>query len=262
MLLNTLDPGPIEYEILGEERAEAPTIVMLHEGLGSLSLWKDFPQRLARATHNRVVAYSRHGYGRSAALDAPRTMDYMHGEALTVLPRLLDALQIERPILFGHSDGASIALIHAGASGREVAGVVALAPHIMVEDISIQGIAAAKIAYQTGGLRQRLKRHHSDVDGAFWGWNDIWLDPAFRAWNIEEYLPKITCPVLAIQGEQDEYGTMAQIDCIARAVPRVELLKLAACGHSPQRDRPEEVLQAVASWAARAAAADLHIEGQ
>src|SRR5262245_52805814 len=171
---------------------------MLHEGLGSVSMWKDFPTRLAKATDSNVVVYSRHGYGRSAPAERPRRVRYMHDEALNVLPQLLQHLRITRPILFGHSDGASIALIYAGATSNAVAGVVALAPHVMVEDISISSIAAAKTSYQTTDLRARLARYHDDVDGAFWGWNDIWLDPAFRSWSIEDYLPRIDCPLLAI----------------------------------------------------------------
>jgi pimeloyl-ACP methyl ester carboxylesterase len=244
-------PGRIEYERVAGDNRDAATFVMLHEGLGSVSMWKDFPVQLARATGNHVVVYSRHGYGRSAAVRAPRTVRYMHDEALVVLPRFLDEIGIEHPILLGHSDGGSIALIHAGGSGRAVGGIVALAPHVMVEDISVSSIAAAKIAYQSTNVRERLARYHDDVDGAFWGWNDMWLDPAFRTWNIEEYLPRIRCRVLAIQGEDDEYGSMEQIERIARAAPEVEMQKFANCGHSPHRDQPEAVLAAVAQWTER-----------
>jgi pimeloyl-ACP methyl ester carboxylesterase len=204
--------------------------------------------RLAEAAQSTVVCYSRHGYGRSAPLKSRRTVRYMHHEALSVLPQFLDALEISDPILFGHSDGASIALIHAGGSGRSVSGVIALAPHVFVEAMSIRSIAAAKLAYETGDLRERLARYHDDVDGAFWGWNNIWLDPAFRAWNIEEYLPSIACDVLAIQGEQDEYGTLEQIDRIAGGAPDVRLCKLGRCRHSPHRDRPDVVLEEVTNW--------------
>jgi pimeloyl-ACP methyl ester carboxylesterase len=172
----------------------------------------------------------------------------MHDEALLVLPQLLDRLNIENPVLFGHSDGGSIALIHAGGSRRKVAGIVALAPHVFVEDISVSGIAAAKVAYETTNLRERLARHHDDVDGVFWGWNNIWLHPAFRTWNIEKYLPQIECSVLAIQGENDEYGSMQQIERIARSSPHVRLSKLSHCGHSPHRDCTEAVLADVAAW--------------
>ncbi|HUI59393.1 MAG TPA: alpha/beta hydrolase [Steroidobacteraceae bacterium] len=244
--------GRIEYQrIAGTADGSTGPIVMLHEGLGSIALWRDFPSRLAQATGCEVVVYSRHGYGSSAPLTAPRAVRYMHDEALTELPAILDALRVEQPILFGHSDGGSIALIHAGARLRAVHGVVTLAPHVLVEDISVTSIAAAKTAYETTDLRARLGRYHDDVDGVFRGWNRIWLDPAFRAWNIEEYLPAIDCPILAIQGEQDEYGTMEQIERIARGARSAELLKLARCRHSPHRDQPEQVLTAVARWIQR-----------
>jgi pimeloyl-ACP methyl ester carboxylesterase len=247
MPFTTIGPGRIEYEHIAGD-PNSPTIVMLHEGLGSVSMWKDFPQQLAGAIGSNVVIYSRHGYGRSAPLQSVRPVNYMHDEALTVLPQLLDALGVVSPILLGHSDGASIALIYAGGSGREVSGIVALAPHVFVEEISVRSIAAAKVAYETTTLRERLARYHDDVDGAFWGWNNIWLDPAFRAWNIERYLAGIACGVLAIQGEEDEYGSMEQIDRIAGTAPDVELCKLAHCRHSPHRDRPEAVVESVSKW--------------
>ncbi len=180
----------------------------------------------------------------------PRTVRYMHDEALIMLPQVLDALQVEKPILFGHSDGASIALIFAGGSDREISGVAALAPHVFVEELSVTNIAAAKTAYQSTNLRERLARHHDDVDGVFWGWNDIWLSKDFRAWNIEEYLPRIRCPILAIQGRDDEYGTMEQIRRIKRQATRVETVSLAQCRHSPHRDQPGRVLDAVGHWVA------------
>jgi pimeloyl-ACP methyl ester carboxylesterase len=255
-------------------RAGAPAIVMLHEGLGSISLWRDFPQRVADATGCETIVYSRYGYGRSDPLLAPRRPDFMHDEARIALPELLDNLGLESPILFGHSDGASIALIHAGwigSGGRDtgptgrpqvespgapreggpVSAVIAMAPHVLVEDISVRSIRQAKVAYENDGLRDRLARYHHDVDSAFRGWNDIWLDPAFRDWNIEEFLPSIRCPVLAIQGEDDEYGTMDQVDRIAARAPDVELVKLADCRHSPHRDQPDAVLAAVAPFVAR-----------
>jgi pimeloyl-ACP methyl ester carboxylesterase len=243
----TIGPGRIEYEHIAGD-SHSPTIVMLHEGLGSVAMWKAFPKQLADATQSSVVVYSRHGYGRSAQVQAARSVRYMHDEALSVLPQFLDALEIVNPFLFGHSDGGSIALIHAGASGRKVAGIVALAPHVFVEEISVTGISAAKVAYETTSLRERLAKYHEDVEGAFWGWNNIWLDPAFRAWNIEHYLPRIECGVLAIQGEDDEYGSMEQIERIARSASDVELLKLANCRHSPYKDRPDAVLQRVSGW--------------
>lgn len=240
--------GRIEYEGIDVAKAEGPPLVMLHEGLGSISMWRDFPQQLAHATRSSVFVYSRHGYGRSERRRAPHAAGYLHVEALVVLPEVLNQFGIERPILFGHSDGASIALIYAGGSGRPVAGIVAPAPHVMVEDISVSSIEAAKHAYETTDLRERLARYHDDVDGAFWGWNDIWLHPEFRSWNIEEYLPRIGCRILAIQGKQDEYGTMEQIERITRAAREVEVLKLEHCGHSPHRDQTTVVLDAVARW--------------
>ena len=226
-------------------------IVFLHEGLGSVSLWRDFPQRVADATGAEVIVYSRAGYGRSDPIREPRGVRYMHDEALIVLPELLDRLGIDRPILFGHSDGGSIALIHAGGAGRPVSGLIVLAPHVMVEDLSVASIAEAKVAYETTDLKARLARHHADVESAFRGWNDIWLHPDFRGWSIEEYLPRIDCPVLAIQGHDDEYGTMEQIDRIARQGRDVELLKLADCGHSPHRDQPEAVIESVTRFVDR-----------
>jgi len=239
----------IEYERI--EGGRRPTIVLLHEGLGSVAMWRDFPAEVARATDHDVLAYSRRGYGRSSPLRAARPVRFMHDEALVVLPRLLDALAVERPVLLGHSDGASIAIVHAGASARAVAGLVLLAPHVMVEEVTVASIAAARRAYETSDLRARLSRYHDDVDGAFRGWNDIWLAPEFRAWNVEEYLPAITCPVLAIQGDRDEYGTMDQIDRIARGAHGVEVLAVPGAGHSLHRDCPQEVLEAVNRFVAR-----------
>lgn len=229
----------------------APIMVFLHEGLGSVAMWRDFPQRVADATGCDALVYSRLGYGKSDPLPAPRAVQYMHDEALAVLPDLLEKLEIEAPLLFGHSDGGSIALIHAGGSGRTVSGVIAMAPHVMVEDISIASIAQAKLAWRGTDLRGRLARYHADVDGAFRGWNDIWLHPDFRTWNIEEYLPRIECPVLAIQGEDDEYGTLEQILRIARGARDVELLTLADCRHSPHRDQPDAVIEAVRAFTSR-----------
>ncbi len=232
-------------------RAGTPAIVLLHEGLGSVAMWRDFPQQVADATGCEAIVYSRVGYGRSDPISAKRTVRYMHDEALRALPRLLDALDVKAPILLGHSDGGSIALIHAGGTRRDVTALILMAPHVMVEDISVASIAQAKVAYQTTSLREKLGRYHADVDSAFWGWNDIWLDPAFRAWNIEEYLPGIRCPVLAIQGEDDEYGTMEQVERIARQARDVDVVKLADCRHSPHRDQPAAVLDAIAGFVAR-----------
>ncbi|MBD5801979.1 Haloalkane dehalogenase [Azoarcus sp. Aa7] len=232
-------------------REGAPAIVFLHEGLGSVSMWRDFPQKVADATGCEAIVYSRAGYGRSDPAELPRTTRYMHDEGLTVLPALLDALQLDRPILLGHSDGGSIALICAGGTDTPLAGVVLMAPHVLVEDISVDSIAKAKVAWQTTDLAARLGKYHADVEAAFWGWNDIWLHPDFRAWNIEEYVPSIACPVLAIQGEDDEYGTMDQIDRIAAQARDVDLVKLADCRHSPHKDQPAAVIEAVGEFVNR-----------
>jgi pimeloyl-ACP methyl ester carboxylesterase len=243
----------LEVERIDVGRARVAPIVMLHEGLGSVAMWKDFPHRVAHAANRDVVVYSRAGYGRSSAARLPRGVRYMHDEALVVLPGLLDALSIGRPILFGHSDGGSIALIHAAAAHRPVAGLALMAAHVLVEDISIAGIAAAKIAWRTTDLRAKLARYHDDVDAAFTGWNDIWLDPAFRAWNIEDHVREVRCPVLAIQGEDDEYGTFDQVERIARLAPDVELVRLSDCRHCPHRDQPDAVLDALVRFVDRLA---------
>lgn len=232
-------------------RPNAPAMVFLHEGLGSIAMWRDFPQRVADATGCEAVVFSRYGYGRSDPITAPRDPRYMHDEGLKALPEFLDKLAIEAPILFGHSDGASIALIHAGGHPRPVSGVILMAPHVMVEDITVRSIAEAKVTYQTTELPQRLGRYHQDVDNVFWGWNDIWLHPDFRAWNIEDYVTPITVPILAIQGEDDEYGTMDQVDRIARLGRDVDLVKLADCRHSPHKDQPEAVIAAASEFVAR-----------
>ena len=229
--------------------ADRPTLVFLHEGLGSIELWKDFPALAAAATGCGTLVYSRYGYGQSDLLQEKRAVDYMHHEALESLPAVLADRGIEAPILIGHSDGASIALIHAGARRWPVTGLVLMAPHVFVEDVTVASIAEAKVAYETTDLPKKLGRYHADVDRTFWGWNDIWLAPPFRAWNIEAALPAITEPVLLIQGADDEYGTTAQLDAIARGVKGpVETLVLPACKHSPHRDQPAATLQAIARF--------------
>jgi pimeloyl-ACP methyl ester carboxylesterase len=244
----------IEYERFRTAGAHGPTLVFLHEGVGSIAMWRDFPERVAHATNCDAVVYSRHGYGNSDPLTESRTARYMHDEALLALPAFLDRLGIARPILIGHSDGGSIALIHAGAGARPVTAVVTLAAHVMVEEVSIASIAAANSAYETTDLRAKLARFHADVDSAFQGWNRIWLAQEFRTWNIEEYLPRIACPVLAIQGDDDEYGTMEQMRRIGAQVGAVELLELENCGHSPHRDQRDAVLLAIARFVGRVAA--------
>ncbi|HLJ19594.1 MAG TPA: alpha/beta hydrolase [Stellaceae bacterium] len=242
----------LEIERIAAARADAPTLMFLHEGLGSVALWRDFPAKLAARTGDAALVYSRRGYGKSDRLAAPRKPDYMHHEALVVLPAVLAELGIANPILIGHSDGASIALIHAGSRRWPVRALVLEAPHVFVEDVTVASIEQAKIAYRTTDLGQRLGRYHDDADHAFRGWNDIWLDPAFRSWNIEASLPGVRCPVLAIQGADDEYGSLAQLDAIERGVAGpVERLVLARCKHSPHRDQEAATLEAMARFIER-----------
>jgi len=248
----TVQGHRLEVEQIAGTHADAPTLVFLHEGLGSVALWRDFPVQLAARTGASAFVYSRRGYGKSDRLEAPRKVDYMHEEALVVLPALLGELGISDPILIGHSDGASIALIHAGSGRWPVRALVLEAPHVFVEDVTVASIAQAKAAYRATDLGSRLGRYHDDPDHAFWGWNDIWLDPAFRTWSIEEYLPGVRCPVLAIQGADDEYGTLTQLDAIERGVPgRFERLVLADCKHTPHRDQEALALAAMAGFIER-----------
>jgi len=242
----------LEIEQIAAAREGAPTLVFLHEGLGSVALWRDFPAKLAARTGAAALVYSRRGYGKSDRLAAPHKVDYMHHEALVVLPALLLELAISDPILIGHSDGASIALIHAGSGRRPVRALVLEAPHVFVEDVTVASIEQAKATYRTTDLSRRLARYHDDPDHAFWGWNDIWLDPAFRAWNIEAVLSGVRCPVLAIQGADDEYGSLAQLDAIERGVSGpVERLVLANCKHSPHLDQEAATLEAMVRFVDR-----------
>jgi pimeloyl-ACP methyl ester carboxylesterase len=247
----------LEYRLIGTSSTDGPLVVFLHEGLGSLSAWRDFPDRLCAAGGLRGLVYSRAGYGRSTPRpqDVRWRPDFMHIQARAVLPQLLAQIGVDTlespPWLFGHSDGGSIALIYAATFPDRVAGVIAVAPHLFVEDLSVRSIERARNVYRTSDLRERLARHHADVDSAFWGWNDIWLDPAFRDWNIEGLMASIRCPLLAVQGYDDEYGTMAQIERIPHGVPHAELLKLEACGHSPHRDQPAALIEAATAFIAR-----------
>ncbi|HTS91763.1 MAG TPA: alpha/beta hydrolase [Stellaceae bacterium] len=248
----TLQGHRIEVEQIPATRATAPTLVFLHEGLGSVALWRDFPVKLAAATGAAAVVYSRYGYGNSDPIAKPHETDYMHKEALAALPELRERLGIENPILIGHSDGASIALIHAGSGRWPVRALLLEAPHVFVEDVTIASIEAANETYRSTDLRARLGRYHADPDSTFRGWNDIWLHPEFRRWNIEDVLPGVRCPVLAIQGADDEYGTLAQIDAIERGVRGpFERLVLAKCKHSPHRDQEAATLAAMAGFVAR-----------
>ncbi len=243
--------------------AHGPLLVFLHEGLGSVSMWREFPQQLCARLGCRGLVYSRPGYGRSSprAPEEHWHPDFMERQATEVLPALLRALKVDEPVwLLGHSDGGTIALLSAIVQGERqsqstdlqaappVAAVMVMAPHIMVEDLSIHSIERARQAYLHGDLRQRLARHHDDTDSAFWGWNQAWLSPAFRSWSIEARLHHIKVPVLAVQGHDDEYGTLEQIRGIARRVPHTELLELPACGHWPHRDQAQALMTAVAAF--------------
>lgn len=244
----------LELETIPGAPGMAP-IVFLHEGLGSVSLWtqrgRNWPEAVCRATGRAGVVYSRRGYGQSSAIADVRNTgrlasDYMHREAWEVLPTVLAAQGIERPVLLGHSDGASIALLH--ASRHPVSALIVMAPHLMVEDVAIRAITQATTAFESGGLRERLARHHADADSAFWQWNDIWLSPGFSSFDIRQDCRNIRAPLLAIQGVRDEYGTLAQLDQLALAVPQTIQLRLPDCGHSPQRDQPETTLEAAVSF--------------
>ena len=259
-LLRLRAPGwdvEVEYQWVGSTEPGAMLMVFLHEGLGSVSMWRDFPQRLCEAAGCRGLVYSRPGYGRSTPRAAEEVWnpDFMHRQALELLPALLQALGVDAqarpPWLFGHSDGGSIALLHAAHAGGRVAGAIVLAPHILVEDLGVASIEKARQAYLETDLRQRLARHHADPDSAFWGWNRIWLDPRFRDWSIEREIETIACPLLAVQGLDDEYGTLEQIRGIARRVPHAQLLELADCGHSPHRDQPLALIRACVEFLGR-----------
>lgn len=244
-----LSGGRIEYRWIGPRDAGLPVLVFLHEGLGCVALWKDFPDRVAAATGLPALVYSRIGYGGSSPCALPRPLTYMHEEGEQGLPELLAALGIRRHILVGHSDGASIALIYAATPHDGLLGLVVMAPHSFCEAVSVTSIRAANDAFTNGDLRARLAKYHgANVDCAFHGWCDGWLDPDFIRWNIEGYVDRITVPVLVIQGEDDEYGTAAQVKSITRRVAGAEPLMLPACGHSPQRDQPEATLGAIASF--------------
>ena len=209
----SIGASDLEYRMIGPSPADAPTIVMLHEGLGSAGLWGDFPEKLQAATGAGILLYSRAGYGASTPVQLPRPVDYMHIEALDVLPKLLDQIGFRRGLLLGRSDGASIAAIYAGShQDHRVEGVVMIAPHFIVEDVSVISIARIKEAYETSGLKEKLARWHKDVDNAFYGWNGAWLNPTFRSWDISEYLAYIRVPVAILQGVDDEYGTMRQVE--------------------------------------------------
>lgn len=242
----------LEVRRIDGSAALAP-LVFLHEGLGSVSLWTqrglDWPLALCQATGRAGVVYSRRGYGQSEAAPPGRHKlgpDYLHREAWDVLPALLAQLGIEHPVLLGHSDGATIALLY--ASRHPVAACIAMAPHVLVEPVAKTAIMAAKAAFETGGLRERLAKHHDDVDGAFWQWNDVWLSKAFASFDIRPDCQRITAPLLLVQGLNDEYGTMLQLDEIALAAPHAQQLRLADCGHSPHRDQPQLCIERITDF--------------
>jgi pimeloyl-ACP methyl ester carboxylesterase len=250
-------PIPCRYHIDGHwlevasfeaRQPTFPTIVMLHEGLGSVSYWKDFPRVLAEATGAGVFLYSRYGHGSSDPLEEPRSVSYMHHEAQVVLPEILQKAAIQRPVLLGHSDGASIAILYAGTFPESPAGLILEAPHVFVEDITVSSIAQARALYNETDLPQRLGRYHANANALFWGWNNIWLDSRFRDWTIEPYLDSIRCPVLVLQGAQDEYGTAKQIEAIQRRIPSSAAIVLDDCKHAPHRDRAEATLFAISRF--------------
>lgn len=243
----------LEYRCVGPTPDAAPTIILLHEGLGCVALWRDFPERLSRATGMGVFVYSRTGYGHSDPAVLPRPLDYMTLEAVDVLPHVIDAVGLRRGLLMGHSDGATIATIHAGSlADPRVRGLIVMAPHFFTEDIGLAEIAKARDAYETTDLRKRMARYHRDPDNAFRGWNDSWLHPDFRTWNVADVIDFLRIPVLAIQGEADQYGTLAQIaELLERSYAPVETAVLADCRHAPHHDQPEQVLASVAGFTAR-----------
>ena len=248
----------LEYRMLGPRPDAAPTLVLLHEGLGCVGLWNDFPEKLQQATGCGVFVYSRAGYGQSSPVPLPRPLSYMADEARDVLPKLLDEIGFRRGLLIGHSDGASIAAIYAGShQDHRLGGVVLIAPHFFTEDSGIAAIEDARKAYETGDLRQRLSRWHADVDNAFWGWNGAWLDPDFRRWDITEHLAYIRVPVLIVQGEDDQYGTVKQIEAAQQeCYCPVEVALVPGARHSPQREAPDATLRAISDFVARAIAAN------
>jgi len=242
----------IERIIPARDEAEKVTLVFLHEGLGCAATWRDFPREVSAATGCPALVYSRAGYGLSDPAALPRGVRYMHEEALDILPELLDRTGIDDAILIGHSDGGSIALIYAGAIGRRIRGLALLAPHVFVEEMGVASIAALRNSYPGSELAEKLARRHADADATFYGWADIWLHPEFRRWNIEEYLAGVRAPLLVIQGEEDQFGTAAQVDAVCAGVSGpAERLMLPGVGHSPHRDQPDEVRDAMARFVER-----------
>lgn len=243
----------LEYACFGPAPHDTPTIVMLHEGLGSLALWRDFPQKLANLTGFGVLVYSRAGYGQSDLADLPRPLNYMTDEAVDVLPEVLDQIGFQRGILLGHSDGASIAAIYAGSvEDHRVRALILMAPHFFTEPIALAEIAKAKVAYDTGGLKERMLKYHRDPDNTFRGWNDSWLHPDFKDWNVASVIDYLRIPVLAIQGREDEYGTYAQLQEIDdRIYSPVEIEVLDDCRHAPHIDQSDKTCAIIAEFTER-----------
>jgi pimeloyl-ACP methyl ester carboxylesterase len=247
-----VDGVRLEARWIGPPPERAPTLVFLHEGLGSASLWKDFPDRLAGRTGCGALVYSRAGYGKSDPVPLPRPVRFMHDEAET-LSKVLARAGVRDSILIGHSDGASIALIYSGGRHAGLRGLILEAPHVFAEPQGLESIAQIRVIYETDDLREHLARHHgANVDIAFRGWNDVWLDPEFRAWNIEEYLPSIAAPILILQGDDDEYGTWRQVEAIQRqSGGPVKAIEIRDCGHSPHREHPKRTLRNMAAFVRR-----------
>lgn len=246
-----IDGVALESRWIGPRPADAPTIVMLHEGLGCVASWDQFGEALAQATGSGVFQYSRAGYGGSDSIALPRPLSYLHDEGLRVLPKVLDAIGFKRGILLGHSDGASIATIYlGGVQDHRVRGLVLIAPHFFVEDVSVASIAEARVAYRDGDLRHRLTKYHAaNVDCAFRGWNDAWLDPGFRTWDIQESIGYVRVPILIVQGTSDRYGTAAQIRAAEQeAYCPVDVALIDGAGHAPHLERPDETLASVTGF--------------
>ena len=243
----------LEYRMIGPRPGAAPTIVMLHEGLGCVGMWGDFPERLAAATGAGVFVYSRAGYGQSSPVTLPRAITYMHEEAASSLPRVLDAIGFRRGLLVGHSDGASISAIYAGShQDHRIGGLVLIAPHFIVEDVTAKSIAEGREAYNTGDLRTRLARWHRNVDNTFRGWSDVWLENDFRHWDISEELAYIRVPILIVQGEDDQYGTVKQIEIAQEeCYCPVDVALLPGVRHSPHREAPDVTLKVVSEFVGR-----------
>lgn len=243
----TVDGVRLEGRCWGPPPDQAPTLVLLHEGLGCVSLWRDFPAQLAKTTGFGVFAYSRQGYGQSDRANLPRPVDYMTIEAVNVLPKVLDLIGLQNGFLIGHSDGASIGAVYAGSiRDPRLLGLCLLAPHFFTEPDGLNSIRAAKVAYENTDLKTRLGRHHMDPENAFRGWNDAWMNPKFAAWNIEHIIAPISIPVLAIQGENDQYGTMAQLEVLEAGLKTPFIrIALRECQHSPQFEQPEKTIAAI-----------------